>query len=211
MTKPEAQNFIEKVLKGLWAEWAPTDIQLSNWMLKLQACEYAKAKNAVENVWRNETIQHRRPPQGKIFEALKRCVSKEKTINAELPQTTIYIRCIEPPEHAPNRTAHLIPVYPDDLKRIGDEDYVRRCAFSMAARFQQLYGGTWGVLIGKKHEPSELIGEEAREKAFNDILSGPDTKTKRWLRQYLASKEKAKKEKKGPVQISKAVAEYAVL
>ena len=34
-------------------------------------------------------------------------------------------------------------------------------------------------------EPGQIYGNEARDKAFADILNGPDTKTRRWLVKYL--------------------------
>ena len=193
MTKAEAQNFVERVLKGLWPEWKPIDIQLSIWIERLQNCEPQRAKIAVENVWRTETIQHKRPPQGRIFEALSQCADTENKPKAELPQTTVYIRCIEPPANNPHRsTEHKIPVYPDDLSKIDDPDYVRSCGHGLAQRFTELYGGLWAVVVGGREEPSGLTGKAARDKAFKDILDGPDTKTKRWLQNYLDGKERKK-------------------
>lgn len=193
MTHVEAQNFIEKVLRGLWPEWTPKDIQLSIWIEKLQNCDYQRAKVAVENAWRGETIQHKRPPQGRIFEALSQCVDSQETEKAELPQARIYIRCILPPAHNPNRsTEHKIPVYPDDLSKIDDPDYVRNCAHGLAQRFGELYGGAWAVVVGGQDEPSGLVGEKARDKAFQDVLDGPNTRTKAWLQRYLDGKERKK-------------------
>lgn len=153
MTQNEAQNFIKDVLKGLWPEWNATDIQLTNWMQKLRGCDYQRAKFAVENVWRSETIQHRRPPQGRIFEALSQCVDRNRQEKSELPETTVYIKCIERPESNPNRsTDHKIPVYPAALSKMDDPDYMRECGHGLAQRFTELYGGTWAVIVGEKPE-----------------------------------------------------------
>lgn len=51
-------------------------------------------------------------------------------------------------------------------------------------------------------EPGKLYGKEARDKAFADILNGPDTRTRRWLVKYL---EKQYPEKEGPVKIGEAI------
>jgi len=51
-------------------------------------------------------------------------------------------------------------------------------------------------------EPGKLYGKEARDKAFADILNGPDNKTRRWLVKYL---EKQYPEKKGAVKIGEAI------
>jgi hypothetical protein len=190
MTKVDAQSFVQKILTGLWAEWEPTDIQLSNWMEKLQNCEYQRAKTAVENVWRTEKIQHRRPPQGRIFEALDACGEKREKPDSELPPTTISISCIEPPPENPNRTEHRIPVYPDDLSRMNDPDFMRNCGHYVAQRFAEQTGGQWIVVIETPKIDSGLRGTEARDAAFADILNGEDTKTKRWLQRYFDTKNR---------------------
>ena len=192
MTKLEAQNFIEKILKGLWADWQPTDIQLSNWTQKLQTCDYQRAKFSVENVWRTEKIQHRRPPQGRVFEALSQCVEKKAVESKDVPDTTVFIQCVQSPPENPNRTDHKIRVYPDDLSRMDEPDYMRDCGHYMAERFEQLYGGKWIVVIKPQETmpDSGLRDREARDKAFADILDEADTKRKHWLQRYLDRKHR---------------------
>lgn len=51
-------------------------------------------------------------------------------------------------------------------------------------------------------EPGKLYGKEARDKAFADILNGPDNRTRRWLVKYL---EKQYPEKEGLVKIGEAI------
>jgi len=196
MQTNEKTIFIEKELEGLWPDWQPTEAETRVWLNTLERFDYNTARTAIQQYFSDTGGNYRRPkPSGFITKASVisqgKSVSKEKP---ELPQTHVFISCIEPPENNPNRTDHKIPVYPDDLKRIDDEDYVRNCAHGMAERFKQLYGGHWIVIVEPRKEPSGLIGEEAREKAFNDILNGPDTKTKLWLKQYL--------DDKNPVDIS---------
>ena len=190
MTRLEAQGFIEKILKGLWADWQPTDIQLSNWIQKLQTCDYQRAKFSVENVWRTEKIQHRRPPQGRVFEALSQCVEKKAVESKDVPDTTVFIQCVQPPPENPNRTDHKIRVYPADLSRMDEPDYMQDCGHYMAKRFNELYGGTWIVVIDEPAPDSGLRGVQARDTGFADILDGPDTKTKRWLQMYLDRKHR---------------------
>jgi hypothetical protein len=184
----------------LWPDWDASDIQLTNWIQKLKNCEYRRAKGAVENVWRSEKIQHKRPPQGRIFEAFGQCVDKKAVKGKDVPDTTVFVQCIEPPAENPNRTDHKIRVYPADLSKMNDLDYLRDCGHYMAERFEELSGGKWIVIIEKPKPDSGLRGAQARDKAFKDILDGPDTKTKRWLQRYLDAKRR-KTDSSEPVDI----------
>jgi len=213
MLRAEKLKFIQNVLIGLWPDWKPTDEESRVWFGHLDKYDYETARTAAEQYFSDAGGNYRRPkPWGLIIKA-SLIIQKRGggTKPAELPQTTFYIRCIIPPDDHPNRTDHMIPVYPEDLKRIDDPDYVRNCAHGLAERFKELYGGVWSVVIVEKREPSGLVGKAARDKAFRDILDGPDTRTKRWLQGYLNWDKSAQKETSGPVHISKALAESGVL
>ena len=88
-----------------------------------------------------------------------------------------------------------------------DPDHLLRCAEAMRAKFGQLYGGKWIIVQTKPPEESGLRGELARQKAFRDILNGPDTRTKRWLQKYLDKEEKptAQKNNSQPVLVSAVI------
>ncbi|KKM86150.1 hypothetical protein LCGC14_1281880 [marine sediment metagenome] len=67
MTEPEATQFIEYVLKGLWPTWKPTDIELGLWLWKLKSFDYYKAEVEVKN-WLCETLFPTKSPQiGKLL------------------------------------------------------------------------------------------------------------------------------------------------
>lgn len=71
----------------------------------------------------------------------------------------------------------------------------------MRKQFERLYGGKWITVQTKPPEDNGLRGEQARQKAMRDILNGPDTRTKRWLTEYLnRKKDKPKPKKREPEQ-----------
>ena len=212
MQKAEKVKFLEDVLMQLWPAWEPTEAETRVWFGCLERYDYDTARTAAEQYFSDAGGNYRRPkPWGLINKAhliIQKRGGGAKT--AELPQTKVYISCIEPPEHNPNRTDHKVPVYPEDLSRIDDPDYVRDCAHGMAEQFKQFYGGHWIVIVEQKKPDSGLRGREASDKAFRDILDGPDTKTKRWLQKYLNRKKTTQKETSEPVHISEALAESGV-
>ena len=61
-----------------------------------------------------------------------------------------------------------------------------------------------------KKEPGKLYGKEARDKAFADILNGPDTKTRRWLMKYLEEKYPETK-KQDVCKVGEVISEGGIL
>lgn len=70
MTETEAQNFVNDVLKGLWADWEPTDAQYSLWVRKLLRFQYNKAKVALENWFLETKYTGKQPDINKILKYL---------------------------------------------------------------------------------------------------------------------------------------------
>jgi len=210
MLRAEKIKFMDDELKGLWPDWKPTEAETRVWFGVLEKYDYEVARNAAQKYFLDTGGNFRRPKPGG-FIAKASVISQGKTgkkNESDVPQTNVFISCIEAPEHHPNMTDHKIPVFPEDLSRIGDPDYVRSCAHGLAEKFRQLYEGHWIVVVGKtENHDSGLRGKAARDKAFRDILDGPCTKTRLWLQKYLKRVKTAQIETCGPVHISEAIAE----
>lgn len=70
MTNNEAEQFVNKVLRGLWPSWKPTDIFLDLWVSKLGNYDYFRAEQELKN-WLCETDYiTKTPPINKILKYL---------------------------------------------------------------------------------------------------------------------------------------------
>jgi len=49
MTREEAIRFIDEVLKGVWVNWTPTDMQCETWVYVLKTFDYENARQAIRN------------------------------------------------------------------------------------------------------------------------------------------------------------------
>jgi hypothetical protein len=56
----------------------------------------------------------------------------------------------------------------------------------MRKRFEQIYGGQWITIVESPRPVADdgLRGAAAREKAYANILAGPDTPGRRWLQRH---------------------------
>ncbi len=188
MNETEAQKFIGDVLKGFFPAWETTNAEYKVWVRKLIAFDYNKAERALGD-WLSEELFHGKAPKlGKVLKALfsrDAGIVIEKKLQPDI-KATHYIECIEAPERNPKLIGRKRKVYAAELSRQGDPDYMLRIAEGMRGKYQDLYGGTWIIVQVEPEEPdSGLRGPQARDKAFADILNGPDNRTRRWLERYL--------------------------
>jgi hypothetical protein len=206
MDRNEKLKFIDVELKGLWPEWDPTEAELRVWLGILGRYDYDVAQVAVQQYFSEQAGNYRRPKPAKFVEKvrliLQRCSSGVRDSSPTLT-TNVYIECLEPPERNPNLIGASLPVFVLPTSKQDDLDYVLACAETMRKRFEHLYSGKWITRQTNPPEHSGLYGEAARQKSFEDILSGPDTKTKRWLQNYLDTEKKqnGQKDRNQPVPV----------
>lgn len=210
MDRIETINFIENVLKGLWPDWAPSEAETEVWLGAIGRFDYDVAKTATQQYFSDAGGNYKRPkPHGIVTKAnviiQNRNVGRRTTKDPIL--TNVFIECLEPPERNPKLKGKRKAVYAATDALQCDPDHLLRCAETMRTKFEQLYGGQWITVQTKPPEDSGLRGEQARQKAFADILSGPDTRTKRWLQQYLNKDEKpaAQKDSSQPVLVGTVI------
>lgn len=213
MDRHETNSFIEKELMGLWPDWTPTEAESRVWFGELSRFDYDVAQIAAQQYFSDTGGNFRRPkPLGIIEKA--RVILQTRNVGRKYTKdpilTNVYIECIEAPERNPKLEGKRKAVYAatDDLQC--DKEHVLRCAETMRKAFERLYGGKWIIVQTKPTEDSGLRGEQAKQKAFRDILSGPDTKTKRWLQKYLDKDNKPmpkrhKEQEQEPVLIGAVV------
>lgn len=204
MNSSETDRFVSNVLGGLWPDWTPTDEEMRVWYGVMSHYDYDTAQTAAQQYFADTGGNFKRPKPSGITTKAKviiqnRNVGKSSTKDPVL--TNVYIECIEPPERNPKLEGKRKAVYAATDALQSDKDHVLKCAENMRKQFERLYGGKWITIIEKPPVDNGLRGELARQKAFRDILNGPDTRTKRWLQEYLNSKQdKPKPKKREPEQ-----------
>ena len=213
MDRAEVTKYIETELKGLWPDWNPTEAEMRVWFGVLAPFNYDVAQIAAQQYFSDTGGNFKRPkPNGIITKA--RVILQTRNVgrqNAKEPiLTTVYIECLKPPERNPKLEGKRKAVYAATDELQCDTDHVLRCAETMRREYERLYGGQWITVQTKPAEDNGLRGEQAKQKAFRDILNGPDTKTKRWLQKYLSKDEKPmperhKEQEQEPILIGAAM------
>ena len=89
MTNIEAKNFIENKLKQLFPQWAPTDLEYSEWLKRLFRYDYNKAVKAITDFVFERSINYKTPPTGKIFAMLK-ATAIDKTATRQREPLLVY-------------------------------------------------------------------------------------------------------------------------
>lgn len=67
MTNLEADKFMDDVVKRLYPEFKPNDLQFENWKKRLFYYDYGRAKKCIEDFVFSSSTNYKEPPAGKIF------------------------------------------------------------------------------------------------------------------------------------------------
>lgn len=207
MTDENANKIINDSLKTHWPNWKFDGQELFVWVKNLRQFDYDVARTAVNTVYESyDGMGHPRMPT--IMKAIRDLAVKQHRAGSRtIPLYEIV---------GPDGIAKWSPFF--GRSDWPDED-VRKDAERKRARADELYGKGHVVdylAAPDEEEPDEgYYGQDgcsiierrnqARDKAFADILNGPDTKTRRWLVKYLDAKLDAK-EKDKLIHIGEAIA-----
>lgn len=213
MDRIQTINFIENELKGLWPQWEPTEAETRVWFGLLARYDSDIARTAAQQYFSDEGGNYKRPKPKGIIEKARNILQTRnvgQSFTKEPVLTTVFVECLEPPEKNPRLKGKRKAVYAETDALQRDKDYVLACAENVRKQFEKRCGGKWITVQTKPLEDSELFGEQARQKAFRDILNGPDTKKKKWLQKYLHKDKKPmperhKKKEEKPVLIGAVI------
>lgn len=195
MTDQQAAELIETVFKAHWPNWTFTIIETKEWVKTLTRFDFSKAKAAISEFYMAQTKQGK-PAPGTLINALKAKAALKV-------------------ESRDERTGPLFGIRRADgtlrwRKFSGNLDMAQQEIEDMALKFTRYANrfepGHYYELYPTEPETGGYTGEpggtftqrrqQARDKAFTDILNGPDTRTRRWLQKYLTRKYKAEDEVK---------------
>lgn len=150
MNATERTRFVNEDLKGLWPQWQPTDAELRVWMAELATLDYGLARRAAQACFAELTVNTHRPVLGRFLakaRALAQPSAGQDRRTRDVPETTVFLECLQPPRDKPHLAGVRKPVYVRPLSRQGDPDYVAACAESMRRAFNRLYGGNWIAVV----------------------------------------------------------------
>jgi hypothetical protein len=196
VTRLEQKEFIDVELRGLWPQWEPAEAELRVWMTDLAPLACRTAREAAQACFREQTVNARRPVLRRFLDkarALSRTTARGRSEPPDV-QTRVFLECLEAPRWNVHMAGRRTGVYVQPTSRQDDLDYVRACAEPMRKRFEQLYGGHWIIVTDKPprgesasgREPAARSPKSAIERAHAELLTGPDTPTRRRLQAHLA-------------------------
>ena len=204
MTDAQAAELIENVFKAHWPKWEFNIIETQEWVKELRRYDYSLAKAAISKFYMAQTERGKPAPGALIAELRANAIARRDRGKDE-------------------RLGPLFGIYRADgrlrwSKFVGDLDMPRPEIEALALKFCR-YANSIEAGHYIEYCPTEEVegysGEEgctitqrrqqARDKAFVDILNGPDSKTKRWLTKYLNMKHEAEDKAKGLVRIGEVV------
>ena len=210
MDRNEANRFIDSVLGGLWPDWAPSEEETYVWFKKIGRFDYETARTAAQDYFADAGGHYKRPQMSGIVTKAQVILQNQNVGRSNTNEpvlTTVFVECLEPPERNPKLEGKRKAVYAATDALQSDKDHVLRCAETMRKAFERLYGGKWITVATKPAIDNGLRGDQARQKAFRDILQGEDTKTKRWLMGFLENEQtKETKEIKPPMRLKPEMA-----
>lgn len=175
MQREQCEEFIEQEIKGLYPTWKPSPKAAALWVNQLMPFDWPTAKQAVNNCYAQ--FSAREPRLDKVISLCR----KHRAQRSPEPQTL------------------KEPILAFMLNKLGTPDnrrfYRKRGPLAYfderneeAHRLRELhestYGGEWAVTIAEveTERPDDgLRGKEAQQRAYRNILAGPDTAGKRLL------------------------------
>jgi hypothetical protein len=190
MQNNKAMEIID-ILKAYYPRWSADDMEIDNWVKRLVHYDYHRSKAIIENMFFETTSRHIEPSPGKIFEALRTKALVSKVVKVEpICLFVLFKEDIEAQKGFYISSSH-----------IPEQPIIEQQAERMREKFNELYGGNWIIQYAKiPPEPPEdngLRGAAARDKAFENILNGPDSPSKHWLQKYLKNKHRKETGLKG--------------
>jgi len=171
VTEPEAQDFVDNIIKGLWPKWEPSDAQYRIWVKMLCKYDFLKSQEKLER-WFGATEKPSREP---VMGIIKKFLVPEGGREKKDPTLLFALR----PADGGRETKFFISGDMPDVESIERE--AERCR----RQAENSYGRDY-VIIRYWETPEASVddglrGPEALEMAKAEILAGPDTPGKRFL------------------------------
>jgi len=190
MNDLQAVELIEDVFRVHWPNWNFPLEEAAVWVKELRRYDYDRAKTAINTFYMAQTKQGK-PPPASLKAALRNSIERKDQKEGELTGPLFGIKRADGRLRWHKFTGNL---------NMAQQD-IEAMALKFCRYANLLETGHYIEYYSTDTEDKGYYGEEgctitqrcrqARDKAFADILNGPDTKIKRWLQRYLTKKYKA--------------------
>jgi len=187
MDNAETREFIKCEVKPLWPRWTPSEPEIAVWLDALEPFDFSTAKRMVQDYFRDDGARHARPRVKELTKARSRSQGCRAVCDLH---TDVYIECVEADEDSPGRSGQRKPIFATEHGKLTlDPDKVMVAAENARRKCEGLYGGRWITVRNRPPVDDGLRGEDAKRKACELILNGPDTPGRKWLLGKDKSKE----------------------
>lgn len=200
MNDTQTSSIIEDVMKAHWPNWEFKGQELFVWMQELRKFDYNTTKNAINELYKSWT-KDRYPKMPHILASIRNLSNQNRQMNKRLASLFVIAK-------------------QDGVRRwwpfVGDvntpKEEIQKRAEQLREEANRLYLGEHHIVHylstddPDSQEDKGYYGPGARQKAIDEILAGPDTKTKRWLIANICKDKKSKpKQKQETVPIGQVV------
>jgi len=181
MTEMQARDIIENCLKAHWPAWEFKGQELKVWLDELRKFDASTAEQAIDELYK----------------------SWDSTRYPKMPQIMAKIR--DRMQHNRQQHVECVPLYqilredgsPKGRPIFGPSNLAGEQLTEIATRhighINRMFPGTrhsYITIDNTTEQAEQYYGPDARDRAIDEILEGPDTKTRRWLEAYLAKKNR---------------------
>lgn len=173
MDNSEIRSFLKDEIKPLWPKWSPSEPEIRIWAETFADVTEDELLDKIKIYYRDGGSKRQKPNIADLTAKHRRKRTTE-TWNAD---TEIYCECIEHernPRLEGMRRGVFTPTSYDREKQMQAAEQERQ-------RFEARTGGRWIVRTIKPPVDDGLRGPQAAARARELILSGPDSREKRFL------------------------------
>ena len=144
MTKTEASNFVDNLLRPLHAKWLPTTTELSAWIYLFLPFDWDVAKLAVQQAWRESNFN---TPARKLILEKCRDLQQKQPAKEKLPdkEPSVFV-LYRGGGRDTLRAGFFQPILFLDADWPDDDDVVKQAAERMKERLEKAHGGEWKVI-----------------------------------------------------------------
>jgi len=204
MTDLQAAEIIETVIKSHWPNWTFTVIETREWVRTLAKFDFQKAKSAISEFYMAQTRQGK-PAPGALIMALRAKAIVRGDQQQQERTGLLFGICRADGRLRWSKFSGSLDMAPQEVEAMALK-YTRYANQLEAGHYYELYPQD-NETEGYSGDPGGTITQrrqQARDKAFVDILNGDDTKTRRWLENYITKKHEAE-DSKDPVLAGDAI------
>lgn len=189
MTDMDATRLIDEVIRVHWPNWNFPSEEAAVWVKELRRYDYDRAKTTINNFYMAQTKQGKPPPASLI--AALRNKAREKQCGSSKKIGPLFGICRADGRLRWHKFVGNLNMAQQEIEVMA-LNFCRKANLIESGHYIEYYSAETEQegYTGEQGCTLTMRRQQARDKAFADILNGPDTKTKQWLQVYLMKKFK---------------------